>query len=164
MGPGFTQSQNENHGDSPHMVVREFPNGATLHRFINRGGQEYSAIYGANFLEEYSHEREREADMTLFYLAEKGIIEYNPLEEIVAFLEEQGLMPGKAAIVGSNSVERLSILSKVTDNIARIDNFNVYHKSGRNTGVWDEKGSVVISEDALQQFAAWLSNKEEENE
>jgi hypothetical protein len=55
-------------GDSAHEIIDlELPNGATLHRFVNGGGQEYSAIYEDD-KEIFSQVRSREPNMIIAYM------------------------------------------------------------------------------------------------
>ncbi len=55
-------------GDSIHEIIDlELPNGATLHRFVNGGDQDYSAIYEGND-EIFSQVRSREPNMIAAYV------------------------------------------------------------------------------------------------
>lgn len=61
------------YGDSDHVILdADLKKGAKLHRFINRGGVPYSAIYIGSY-EAFSCEREREAAMIAYWQSEDNV-------------------------------------------------------------------------------------------
>ena len=53
-------------GDSPHQVFTGLKGGAELHRFVNKGGVPYSAVY-FNGIECCNHERRKEAGLINYW-------------------------------------------------------------------------------------------------